>query len=156
MMEFTNTLAEFNKLNEALVTALGKAGSLADSHEVVVNQETTFTNINIMANDYWFWQNGGRGITKEGNTPALLRPKIDEWVKKLPDWYGADKKDGSKGKKLTKAEQAFLVTRKIHRDGYKGNFYADKTCPLFQEAIDKAVFQDIQNYFNNEFNNAAL
>ena len=63
MMEFTNTLAEFNKLNEALVTALGKAGSLADSHEVVVNQETTFTNINIMANDYWFWQNGGRGIT---------------------------------------------------------------------------------------------
>ena len=45
MMEFTNTLVEFNKLNDALVTALGKAGSLADSHEVVVNQETTFTNI---------------------------------------------------------------------------------------------------------------
>jgi hypothetical protein len=156
MIDLTNTLAEFNKLNEALVTALGKAGSLADSHEVVVNQETTFTNINIMANDYWFWQNKGRDITKEGNYPALVRPKIDEWVKKLPDWYAKDKKDGSKGKKLTKAEQAFLVTRKIHKEGYKGNFYVDKTIPNFEAAINKAVFEDIQNYFNNEFNKAAL
>jgi hypothetical protein len=106
-----------------------------------------------MANDYWFWQNKGRGITKEGNYPALVRPKIDEWVNKLPDWYAKDKKDGSKGKKLTKAEQAFLVTRKIHREGYKPNFYVDKTIPNFEDAINKAVLEDIQNYFNNEFNN---
>jgi len=105
-----------------------------------------------MANDYWYWQNKGRGITKEGNYPALVRPKIDEWVNKLPDWYAPDKKDGSKGKKLTKAEQAFLVTRKIHKEGYKGNFYVDKTIPNFEAAINKAVFEDIQNYFNNEFN----
>jgi hypothetical protein len=106
-----------------------------------------------MANDYWFWQNKGRGITKEKNDPALVRPKIDEWVKKLPDWYAPDKKDGTKGKKLTKDEQAFLVTRKIHKEGYKGNFYVDKTIPNFEAAINKAVFEDIQNYFNNEFNN---
>ena len=153
MIDLTNTLAEFNKLNEALVTALNKAGTLADSHEVVLTTENTRSQVAIMANDYWYWQNGGRGITKNGNEPALVRPKIDEWVKKLPDWYAKDKKDGSKGKKLTKDEQAFLVTRKIHRDGYKGNFYADKTCPLFEEAINKAVLEDIQNYFNNEFNN---
>jgi hypothetical protein len=150
-MEFTLTTQVLNNLNIALKEALGKPGALSDSHEVVTNQQTTFTEINIEANDYWYWQNGGRGITKEGNEPALLRPKIDEWVKKLPDWYGADKKDGTKGKKLTKDEQAFLITRKIHRDGYKGNFYADKTCPLFQDAIDKAILQDIQNYFNSEF-----
>jgi hypothetical protein len=153
MIDLTNTLAEFNKLNEALVEALGKAGSLADSHEVVLTTENTRSQVAIMANDYWFWQNKGRGITKEGNYPALVRPKIDEWVKKLPDWYAKDKKDGTKGKKLTKDEQAFLVTRKIHREGYKGNFYADKTCPLFEDAINKAVLEDIQNYFNNEFNN---
>jgi hypothetical protein len=70
----------------------------------------------------------------------------------LPDWY-AKKKDGTQGKKLTKAEQAFLVTRKIHKEGYKGNFYVDKTIPNFEAAINKAVFEDIQNYFNNEFNN---
>lgn len=153
MIDLTNTLAEFNKLNEALVTALNKAGSLSDSHEVVLKVENTRSQVAIMANDYWYWQNKGRDKTEKGNEPALVRPKIDEWVKKLPDWYAPDKKDGSKGKKLTKDEQAFLVTRKIHRDGYKGNFYADKTCPLFQDAIDKAVFEDIQNYFNNEFNN---
>ena len=153
MIDLTNTLAEFNKLNEALVTALNKAGTLSDSHEVVLTTENTRSQVAIMANDYWFWQNKGRGITKEGNEPALVRPKIDEWVKKLPDWYAKDKKDGTKGKKLTKDEQAFLVTRKIHREGYKGNFYADKTCPLFEDAINKAVLEDIQNYFNNEFNN---
>jgi len=153
MIELTNTLAEFNKLNAALVEALGKAGALADSHEVVLTAGNTRSQVAIMANDYWYWQNYGRGITKEGNEPALVRPKIDEWVKKLPDWYAKDKKDGTKGKKLTKDEQAFLVTRKIHREGYKGNFYADKTCPLFEDAINKAVLEDIQNYFNNEFNN---
>ena len=149
-MEFTNTLAEFNKLNDALVTALGKAGSLADSHEVVVNQETTFTEIKITANDYWYWQNAGRGVTKQGNYPALLRPKIDDWVQKLPTWYN------KKGKPLTKDEQAFLITRKIHRDGYEGNHYVDKTIPQFEAAINQAVLQDIQNYFNNEFNNTSL
>jgi hypothetical protein len=153
MIDLTNTLAEFNKLNEALVTALNKAGTLSDSHEVVLTTENTRSQVAIMANDYWFWQNKGRGITKEGNYPALVRPQIDEWVKKLPDWYGPDKKDGSKGKKLTKAEQAFLVTRKIHKEGYKGNFYVDNTIPNFEAAINKAVLEDIQNYFNNEFNN---
>ena len=153
MIDLTNTLAEFNKLNEALVTALNKAGTLSDSHEVVLTAENTRSQVAIMANDYWFWQNKGRGITKEGNYPALVRPKIDEWVNKLPDWYAPDKKDGSKGKKLTKAEQAFLVTRKIHKEGYKGNFYVDKTIPNFEDAINKAVLEDIQNYFNNEFNN---
>ena len=153
MIDLTNTLAEFNKLNEALVTALNKAGTLSDSHEVVLTTENTRSQVAIMANDYWYWQNYGRGITKEGNEPALVRPKIDEWVNKLPDWYAKDKKDGSKGKKLTKAEQAFLVTRKIHKEGYKGNFYVDKTIPNFEAAINKAVFEDIQNYFNNEFNN---
>jgi hypothetical protein len=153
MIDLTNTLAEFNKLNEALVTALNKAGTLSDSHEVVLTTENTRSQVAIMANDYWFWQNKGRGITKEGNYPALVRPKIDEWVNKLPDWYAPDKKDGSKGKKLTKAEQAFLVTRKIHKEGYKGNFYVDNTIPNFEAAINKAVLEDIQNYFNNEFNN---
>jgi hypothetical protein len=153
MIDLTNTLAEFNKLNEALVTALNKAGTLSDSHEVVLTTENTRSQVAIMANDYWFWQNKGRGITKEGNYPALVRPKIDEWVNKLPDWYAPDKKDGSKGKKLTKAEQAFLVTRKIHKEGYKGNFYVDKTIPNFEDTINKAVLEDIQNYFNNEFNN---
>jgi hypothetical protein len=153
MIDLTNTLAEFNKLNEALVTALNKAGALSDSHEVVLTTENTRSQVAIMANDYWFWQNKGRGITKEKNDPALVRPKIDEWVKKLPDWYAPDKKDGTKGRKLTKDEQAFLVTRKIHKEGYKGNFYVDKTIPNFEDAINKAVFEDIQNYFNNEFNN---
>jgi hypothetical protein len=152
MIDLTNTLAEFNKLNEALVTALNKAGALSDSHEVVLKVENTRSQVSIMANDYWFWQNDGRGITKNGNSPPLVRPKIDEWVNKLPDWY-AKKKDGTQGKKLTKAEQAFLVTRKIHKEGYKGNFYVDKTIPNFEDAINKAVFEDIQNYFNNEFNN---
>jgi len=150
-MEFTLTTQVLNNLNNALKEALGKAGSLSDSHEVVTIQETTFTDINIVANDYWYWQNAGRGVTKVGNYPALVRPKIDEWVQKLPTWYRADKKDGSKGKAMTKDEQAFLVTRKIHKEGYKANFYVDNTIPNFQDAIDKAVFQDIQNYFNSEF-----
>lgn len=152
-MEFKLTTQALNNLNDALKVALNKAGSLSESHEVVTNQQTTFTEIQIVANDYWYWQNAGRGVTKIGNYPALVRPQIDEWVKKLPDWYGPDKKDGSKGKKLTKDEQAFLITRKIHRDGFKGNFYVDNTVPNFQDAIDQAILQDIQNYFNDEFNN---
>lgn len=150
-MDFKLTTQVVNNLNDALIKALNKAGSLSDSHEVVTNQETTFTDINIVANDYWFWQNAGRGITKVGNYPALLRPKIDDWVQKLPTWYGPDKKDGSKGKALTKDEQAFLITRKIHRDGFKGNFYVDNTIPQFETLINEAILQDIQNYFNNEF-----
>ena len=60
MIDLTNTLAEFNKLNEALVTALNKAGSFSDSHEVVLTTENTRSQVAIMANNYWFWQNKGR------------------------------------------------------------------------------------------------
>jgi hypothetical protein len=149
-MEFTLTTQAVNNLNDAMITALGKAGSLANSHIVETNTQTTFTEIKITANDYWYWQNAGRGVTKEGNYPALVRPKIDDWVQKLPTWYN------KKGKPLTKDEQAFLITRKIHRDGYEGNHYVDNTIPQFESIINTAVLQDIQNYFNNEFNNTSL
>lgn len=144
-MQFDLTIEEVFNLKDALIEKLGKAGSLSNSHKVEVNQQTTFTEIKIVANEYWYWQNAGRGKTKKGNTPPLVRPKIDEWVQKLPTWYKAN------GKAMTKDEQAFLVTRKIHKEGYAGNQYVDDTLPVFEALINKAVFEDIQNYFNNEF-----
>lgn len=147
-MEFDLTIEEMFNLKDAMVELI-QPSELANSHEVIVNTQTTFTDISIVANDYWYYVNSGRGRSENGNTPPLVRPAIREWLdkKNLPTWYNA------KGKALTKDEQAFLISRKIHREGYKGNFYADKTAPLYQDAIDKAIYEDIQNYFNNEFNN---
>jgi hypothetical protein len=145
-MEFDLTIEEVFNLKDAMVDLI-QPSELANSHEVIVNTQITYTDISIVANDYWYYVNSGRGRSENSNTPPQVRPAIDNWISKknLPTWY---KKNG---KPMTKDEQAFLITRKIHRDGYRGNFYADKTAPLYQDAIDKAIFEDIQNYFNNEF-----
>lgn len=147
-MQFDLTIEEVFNLKDAMVDLI-QPSDLANSHQVIVNTQITYTDISIVANEYWYFVNSGRGRSENSNTPPQVRPAIDNWISKknLPTWY---KKNG---KAMTKDEQAFLITRKIHREGYRGNFYADKTAPLYQDAIDKAIYEDIQNYFNNEFNN---
>jgi hypothetical protein len=154
-MELTKTLEEFNKLNQALVQALDKGNSsLANSHEVSYFTGTTKTTISILANEYWYWINNGRGPSQKGNKPPVVRPSIKEWLeqKNIPEWY-QKKKDGSQGKKLTRDEQAFLIARKIHREGFEGNFYVDDTLPNFETKIEESINEDLNNYFNNEFDN---
>lgn len=52
----------------------------------------------------------GRGKTKAGSKPGKLRDIIREWI----DVKGIQPKDG-----ISKDTLAYLVTRKIHRDGIK-------------------------------------
>lgn len=154
-MEFTRTLEEFNKLNEALIQALNKQDSeLSNSHEVTSFVGATKTQISIIANEYWYWINSGRGVTENGNKPPKVKPAIKDWLerKNIPEWY-RKKSDGSQGKKLTRDEQAFLIARKIHREGFEGNFYVDETLPNFEQSIEDAINEDMNNYFNNEFDN---
>lgn len=140
-----NTIRAMEILRIEMQDALGRTGTLADSHEVFAEEGLLLDTVGIKAEYYWFWVNGGRGETKQGSPPSKVLPKIKEWldIKGIPRFI----KKG--GKPMTRDEQAWLITRKIHREGFEGNFYADKSIAKFQDLIDAAVQQDIGDYIKS-------
>lgn len=142
MNKLPNTTRAMEILRIAMQDELGRTGTLSDSHEVFYETDLLFDTLGIKAEYYWFWVNGGRGKTKQGGPPSKVLPKIKEWL----DIKGIPRFQKKNGKPMTRDEQAWLITRKIHREGFDGNFYADKSIEKFQDLIDKAVEQDIGEY----------
>lgn len=76
----------------------------------------------------------GRGPSKKGPQPGILKDLIREWI----DVKGIVPKDG-----ISKDTLAFLITRKIHRDGIKvPNNYNDGeilSSVINQEAVNELI-----------------
>jgi hypothetical protein len=128
------------QLAEQNINASGKLS--ASTEDVIVDSEG-FVSGTVRANQYWFYRNFGRGATVNGGT-GKLRPKIEQWIKDK----GIVAKERN-GKTPTDSELAFLITRKIHRDGYEGKAFVSDTTDVVQPEIDKliadAAFKDLNS-----------
>lgn len=81
----------------------------------------------------------GRKPTRNGSKPGILKDIIREWI----DVKGIQPKDG-----ITKDTLAFLITRKIHRDGIKvPNKYNDGE--ILSSVINEKAVQELLDEFGS-------
>lgn len=143
-----------NKLQQNMMkNGSNASGNLVNSFrtEVKIGEDTYEVGINLA--DYWYYVNNGRGPTKNTGNGSLLS-KIEEWirVKKIVPHVGVIKTGKQAGKQYlpTIKQLAFLITRKIHREGYKGTHFFDEakadSIAYFQESIDLAIKEDVESW----------
>lgn len=132
-----------NKLAESYKQSLQAKGknasrNLANSLEV---RESTFVSSNglgykaeILGLSYWYNVDKGRGPTQNSSGEGRLYDAILEWIRVKPVTPYPD----ANGKVPTENQLAYLITRKIHRVGYKGS-------DAFTEATD-SFMADSSNF----------
>lgn len=139
------------KFKQALAdNNVNASGSLDRSTEDVIVSSDNFVSGSVRALTYWKYPNFGRGeATKTTESKGAVREKIKKWIddKGLPVWKRR-KKDGSEGSSMTRDEQAFLITRKIQREGYQGKNFVQPIIEEIQPDVDQlirdAVLEDLK------------
>jgi hypothetical protein len=130
-------------VNQLATKNINASGKLSASAEDVIIDSEGFVSGTVRANSYWFYRNFGRGPTQNTGS-GQLRPKIEQWIKDK----GIVAKERN-GKTPTDSELAFLITRKIHRDGYEAKAFVSDTTDIVQPEIDKliadAAFKDLNS-----------
>ena len=112
VMSLRNSLAA-NKVNAS--------GRLSNSIRADVNKAGDRLTVSALA--YIFTAEDGRAPTKNPG-PGVLRPRIREWLdqKGVPAWPG-----------MTRDAQAFVIARKIHKEGTR----------LFRRGGNSGVLTDV-------------
>ena len=143
-----------NKLQENMMrNGSNASGTLVNSFRTEVKSGDDSYEVGINLEDYWYYVNNGRGPTKSGGNGGLYE-KIKEWikVKRIVPHVGTIKTGKQAGKQyLPTVEQlAYLITRKIHREGYQGTHFFDDAkkdaIEYFQLSIDLAIQEDVETW----------
>lgn len=106
---------------------INASGSLSNSVTANVEMDGTVFEVSLTLNEYWKYIEGGRPPT-QNNGNGELRRNILQWIKVkpvLPTPFN--------GKLPTEEQLAYLISRKIHREGYEGKEPLKKT---FEEVED--------------------
>lgn len=106
---------------------INASGSLSNSVTANVELDGTVFEVSLTLNEYWKYIEGGRPPT-QNNGNGELRRNILQWIKAkpvLPTPFN--------GKLPTEEQLAYLISRKIHREGYEGKEPLKKT---FEEVED--------------------
>ena len=127
-----------NKLESEGINASGK---LSNSVKAQVTVNGNIYEIVLSLEDYWKYIEKGRPKTQNSGNGELRRA-ILEWIRVkpvLPQPYN--------GKLPTEEQLAFLISRKIHREGYEGkqplhNTLEDMKDTIYKE-IEEALVKDI-------------
>lgn len=132
-------------LSDSLVSkGVSRSSNLAQSTEVSKDVQPLFTVFEVLMNEYWYFIDQGRGKTLEGSRPGVVKDLIKEWIRK--NNIQAEERNG---KKPTQEQLAFLITRKIHREGFPGRDFVSPVYEEFISKVEEAVAQDIDLNFNN-------
>ena len=97
------------------------SGSLRDSVSVGVDVDGHSYEVFLNLNKYWKWIEGGRPPTQNSGNGELRRA-ILEWIRVkpvIPEPFN--------GKLPTEEQLAYLISRKIHREGYEGKHILEKS-----------------------------
>ncbi len=129
---------------------INASGKLDDSIEDVMVTSDGFVSGSVRALSYWYYTNYGRGPTVNGSSgKGVVREKVRQWI----DDKGIVPRDAANGRKVTKDELAFLIARKIHRQGYEAKLYIseveEQVIPIVSDIIEHALFKDLDNGINS-------
>lgn len=92
------------------------SGDLLNTVEYEVKDKNGTYTVSLRLQDYWKWVESGRPPTEKGGN-GDLRTAILEWIKIKPVLPRPDKN----GKLPTPQQLAYLISRKIHKEGYEGS-----------------------------------
>ena len=119
---------------------INASGSLSNTLSVNVEHNGVLYEVSFNINKYWRWLEEGRQPTKnDGN--GELRRNILQWIRQkpvLPKPFN--------GKLPTEEQLAYLISRKIHREGYEGKEPLKKT---FEE-VEDMLKEDLENAFADD------
>lgn len=90
-------------------------GHLIDSLKYQISEQDDEVQVLLYYADYFPFVDQGRQPTKNGGS-GELRSKIEDWIRVK----GIVPKPDSKGKLPTIKQLSFLISRKIHNEGFKG------------------------------------
>lgn len=91
------------------------SGDLLNTVEYEVKDKNGTYTVSLRLQDYWKWVESGRPPTERGGN-GDLRTAILEWIKIKPVLPHPDKYS----KLPTPQQLAYLISRKIHNEGYEG------------------------------------
>ena len=92
------------------------SGDLLNTVEYEVKDKNGTYTVSLRLQDYWKWVESGRPPTEKGGN-GDLRTAILEWITIKPVLPRPDKN----GKLPTPQQLAYLISRKIHDEGYEGS-----------------------------------
>jgi hypothetical protein len=127
--------------NNLLKNKSNASSSLSQSITPQITQPATGYNLSIMMQDYWFYVENGRKPTQGGGSGELYK-NIYEWIQnkrdlqvnvisKSPDRIAATK------------SLAYVITRKIHREGTKANSFVS---PALKQVTTQTLATRISEY----------
>jgi hypothetical protein len=127
--------------NNLLKNKSNASSSLSQSITPEITQPATGYNLSIMMQDYWFYVENGRKPTQGGGNGQLYK-NIYEWIQnkrdlqvnvisKSPDRIAATK------------SLAYVITRKIHREGTKAKPFAS---PALKQVTTQTLATRISEY----------
>lgn len=119
---------------------INASGSLSDSVTAKIEHNGTEYEVSLMLNEYWKYIEGGRLPTKNDGD-GQLRRNILQWIKTkpvLPKPFN--------GKLPTEEQLAYLISRKIHTEGYEGKEPLKKTF----EVVEDMLKEDLLNAFSED------
>jgi hypothetical protein len=125
-------------------SVVNASGRLADSIDYVV----TGSRLTIRGNDYIYYLENGRKPTKGGGN-GQLKVAIRQWI----DDKGIVPKDG-----ISKDSLAFLITRRIHREGttiYKAGG-SDLVSGIFNDQFVDSLQSEFMNLLTVEIESEIL
>lgn len=145
-----NTLTELGEeIKEAYkqkleTEGINASGKLSNSVESMVRINGTLYEVVLELEDYWKAIEEGRSPTKN-NGDGQLRRAILDWIRVKP----VLPRPMDNGKLPTEAQLAYLISRKIHKEGYKGRYPLKRTIEEMRDKIydeiKEALVKDLQN-----------
>lgn len=141
LAEYGDLLVQNYKYNLTEENAVA-SGKLRDSVTYTMRIDDNFIEIGLNLQDYWKWIESGRPPTSQSGNGELRRAILN-WIKVkpiVPRPYN--------GKLPTEEQLAYLISRKIHREGYKGRGIlkrsVDEINVMMMDDIKNAIIEDIK------------
>ena len=127
--------------NNLLKNKSNASSSLSQSITPEITQPATGYNLSIMMQDYWFYVENGRKPTQGGGNGELYK-NIYEWIQNKAD---IQSKIISKSPDRIAATKslAYVITRKIHREGTKSRPFAS---PALKQVTTQTLATRISEY----------
>lgn len=141
--EFPHIESVLNKYSIALVESLQSKGikrtsNLSQSVELKQTIEPLKTIYEVLMNEYWYYIDQGRGETEKGEKPGEVKEAIRKWIQR--EGIKAEERNGITP---TEDQLVFLITRKIHKEGFPGRDFVSGPFEQFEEEITEALQADL-------------
>lgn len=132
-----------DKLNNEGITASGKLANSVKCLPVDVNGN--IYEVSLQLEEYWKAIEEGRKPTENGGNGDLRRA-ILEWIRVKP----VVPRPMANGKLPTEEQLAFLISRKIHREGYKGRQPLQRTIDELRDDILADIKEAVEKDLSEE------